>query len=130
VNLIDGIKNQGQDYFRLNTSDPGGFFLGDWIRECWSWKFISVRHGGAIATIGNTALGYGLSGSEIAFSDLLSVMFFDVLTNQSKETLGEVYSQTIADYISSFGVNDEGDEIDRKTVDSLVLLGDPSLKIK
>ena len=38
-----------------------------------------------------------------------------------------VYSKTITDYIDTFSPND--DELDRKTVEQWVLLGDPSLKI-
>ena len=128
-NFVEGIKNQGLGYFSINASNPSGFWSAEWIRECWSWKFISVRHGGAIATIGNTGVGYGMEGSDISYSDWISIQFFDAVGNQSKTTLGEAHSQSIIDYITTFGVNGEDEKVDRKTVDSLLLLGDPSLKI-
>ncbi len=130
VNIVEGLKKDGLGYFSLKSSDRGDFWHNDWVRKCWSWRFVSLRHGGAIATIGNTGLGYGLDGSDIAYSDLLSLQFFDAISNQNKTTLGEAHSTSISDYVSSFDVNGKDNKIDRKSVDSLVLLGDPSLKIK
>lgn len=129
LNFFEGMQNNGLSYFSINNSSLGGFWLQDWIRECWGWKLVSLGHGGAIATIGNTGLGYGLQGSEIANSDWISLQFFDAVGNQNKTTLGEAHSASISDYVSTFGVNGEDNKIDRKSVDDLVLLGDPSLKI-
>ena len=129
VKFFEGIKNKGLGYFSLNSSSLGGFWNVDWIRECWGWKLVSIKHGGAIATIGNTGLGYGLQGSEIAYSDWISLQFFDAIANQNKTTLGEAHSASISDYVACFDINGEDNKIDRKSVDDLVLLGDPSIKI-
>lgn len=130
LNLLEGIKNQGLNYFSLKDRFADNFWSINWIPECWSWKFVSVGHGGAIATIGNTGLGWGLQGDDIAFSDWLSLRFFEVIGNRNATTVGEAHSLSISDYVSTFDVNGEDKHIDRKTVDSLVLLGDPSIKIK
>ena len=54
--------------------------------------------------------------------------FYDCYTNQSKNILGETHAQAITDYIHIIGrVN--SDSADRKTIEELILIGDPSLKI-
>jgi len=44
-------------------------------------------------------------------------------------TLGMIHSGTINDYITKFNPNKDYHELDRKTVEQWVLLGDPSLII-
>ncbi|OYT58511.1 hypothetical protein B6U70_00420, partial [Euryarchaeota archaeon ex4484_162] len=53
--------------------------------------------------------------------------FFQVYGEQGKEILGETWGQTVTDYVNTFPCNK--DQIDRKTVEEWVLLGDPTLKI-
>ena len=88
------------------------------------------QDGGSIASIGNTGFGYGYI-NEYCLAGLggwIEPRFFYNYAVQGKEYLGEVHSQTIADYISIIGrVN--SDVIDRKTIEEWVLLGDPSLKV-
>ena len=86
--------------------------------------------GGSIASMGYTGYGYGYI-NEYCLKGLggwIEPRFFYNYAVGGKEYLGEVHSQTITDYISIIGgVN--SDIIDRKTIESWVLLGDPSLKI-
>jgi hypothetical protein len=99
--------------------------------ECWSWRFIRQRTGGAIAVIGNTGLGYGYP-HDFATNGLdgwIGPRFFHAYANQNKEILGEAYGQAIIDYINEFKVNENLDKTDRKTIEQWALLGDPSLKI-
>ena len=58
---------------------------------------------------------------------ILELRFYSNLYQSEDCTLGMVHSQTISDYTDTFSPND--DELDRKTVEQWVLLGDPSLKI-
>lgn len=90
---------------------------------------ISKRNGGAIATIGDTGLGYGYEGNHTleGLGGWIEPRFFHTIGIQGKTILGEAHGQAITDYVNTFDVN--GDRIDRKTVEQWVLLGDPSLKI-
>ena len=80
--------------------------------------------------MGNTGLGYGYVG-EFANAGLggwLDPRFFDAYTNQSIDVLGPAHDKAIVDYINIIG-NVNSDQIDRKSIEEHVLLGDPSLKM-
>ena len=101
--------------------------------ECWSWLLVSNQRGGSIATIGSTGLcwdgvEYGGGGS-----DWLNTNFFKVYNNGTKK-LGEIWKDTISNFIETFPIDWETpaggiSSIDAKSVQEWVLLGDPSLKI-
>jgi len=103
-----------------------------WVQRCWSWNLVRQRNGGTIATIGNTGLGWGSFGHGSA-DDLdgwITSHFFEYYSQlQSLDncTLGMVHTATLNGYIDNFKPNN--DELDRKTVEQWVLLGDPTLKI-
>jgi len=130
LNLIYGIVEDSDGYFSADSSHPGGFLRFEWIPECWSWKLLSTKNGGAIAVIGNTGLGYGTVGSGITgLGGWIEVRFFELIANQDKTTVGMAHAQAITDYVNIIGgVN--SDMADRKTVDGWALLGDPSLQIE
>jgi len=97
--------------------------------ECWSWWLVKLPQRGAIATIGNTGLGYGTMGEDCTIGGLdggISLDFFRHYGELGLDILGETYGQTIADYVETFDM-EEDDHI--KSVQQWVLLGDPSLKI-
>jgi hypothetical protein len=97
--------------------------------ECWSWWFVRLKNRGAIATIGNTGLGYGLLGKDCTTGGLdggLSSDFFRQYGTEGYDILGETYGQTLTTYIDTFDM-EEDDHV--KTITQWVLLGDPSLKI-
>ena len=123
LNLIQGIKNEGFSYFLER------FWYNDWVPECWGWKMISTKTGGAVATIGNTGLGYGYPGETTleGLGGWIEPRFFYNIGIERMNRLGEAHSETIRDYVETFDVNN--DQIDRKTIEQWVLLGDPSLKL-
>ena len=103
-----------------------------WIRRCFSWNLVRQKRGGAIASIGNTGLGWGVGGEgSIQTGDgYITTHFFEIYSESedlNNVSLGEVHIKTLNDYIKFFHPNE--DEIDRKTVEQWVLLGDPSLRI-
>ena len=103
-----------------------------WLKRCWSWSLVRQKRGGAIASIGNTGLGWGVGGEgSIQTGDgYITTHFFEIYSeseNIENVSLGEVHVKTLNDYIKFFHPNE--DEIDRKTVEQWVLLGDPSLRI-
>jgi hypothetical protein len=131
--------------------NPFRFFYMDWVpRDFCSWLVLQ-RNGGAIASIGNTGLGYGSIGEygdfdldNIVEPDCLETYggwietrFFDAYSNQQLSILGETRDQAIIDYINIIGnvgaypevgyIND--DAIGRQTIEEWTLIGDPSLQI-
>ncbi len=115
--------------YAMNHSHTRLFYM-EWVPECLSWYLVSMRSGGAIATIGSTGLGYG----DIGYATLqhrggwLDARFFNAYGNQSKHILGEAHSQAITDYVTLIG-GDNSNQIDRKTIEEWTLFGDPSLLI-
>ena len=127
-NIIAGIKQYGLNgYF---FQEPYKFFYMEWVPNDWcSWQVLK-KGGGAIGSIGNSALGYGYVGlgATDGLGGWLDPRHFDAYANQSIDILGEMHSQAITDYINIIGrVN--VDQIDRKTIDCSILIGDPSLKL-
>ena len=109
--------------------------------ECWSWWLARDLGGGSIATIGNTGLGYGtvgnygdLNGDGIdepdcveALSGYIESLFFKEYGQNNVHILGEVWGGAVTEYLNTFPGMD--DQIDCKTVEEWVLLGDPTLMI-
>lgn len=127
-----GIRQHGiRGYFNTDRSQgPIVFWLMEWVpRDFSSWLLLK-RNGGSIATTGMAGLGYGYI-NENALQGLggwIEPRVFHAYTEQGIEHIGLMHAQAITDYITILGrVND--DQIDRKTIDGFVLLGDPSLKI-
>jgi hypothetical protein len=133
VNMFKGLLKHRLNYFSW-IDDEDCFGKLAFLRRCWSWNLVRQKNGGSIATIGNTGLGWGVGGEgSIEGQDgFITSHFFEVyntsfLTDPVNCTLGLVHSQTISLYVQTFEPNN--DELDRKTVEQWVLLGDPSLKI-
>ena len=127
-NILNDIKEYGiKGYF---FDMPMRFYYMEWVpRDSASW-FLMEEGGGSIGTIANAGLGYGYRDEYVieGLGGWLNPRFFDAYANQSKEILGEAHAQTITDYIDIIGsVN--SDNIDRKSIEGWVLMGDPSLKL-
>ena len=131
IRFLYGLLNLRLKFFNWSEGEEvfGKFF---WIKRCFSWSLVRQRRGGAIASIGNTGLGWGVGGEgSIATGDgYITTHFFEIYSESDdikNVTLGEVHVKTLNDYIKFFHPNK--DEIDRKTVEQWVLLGDPTLRI-
>lgn len=108
--------------------------------ECFGWWIVRKVDGGAIASMGNTGLGYGavgnngdLDGDGVDNPDTVEsvggyqeVMFFKAI-NEGVDILGEAWGLANTYYINTYPPMD--DKTDCKTVTQWPLLGDPSLKI-
>ncbi|MCD6222825.1 MAG: peptidase C25, partial [Thermoplasmata archaeon] len=132
VVIIGGCHNSQFNVSIFNSFSKEKRYKGENAPECWSWVFMRSAEKGAIATIGNTALGY--HGDEdsnnnsipdyIEFLDgWLEINFFK---NYGK-SLGEMHGDTLASYVNTF--NPMKYIIDCKVVEEWLLMGDPSLKI-
>ena len=102
---------------------------GIWAPECLSWWLTRVKEGGAIATLGPSGLGYGMLGRYCTegVGGWLWPEFFRQYGEEGKDILGEMFTQALTNYIIHFGP--DLDLIDTKTVEEMILLGDPTLKI-
>jgi len=97
--------------------------------ECFSWWLIRLPRRGAIAVLGNTGLGYGVSGKDCTIEGLdggICIEFFRQYSEEDHHILGEAYSQTLTSYINTYDI----ENLDHaKTLQQWILLGDPSLMI-
>jgi hypothetical protein len=105
-------------------------YLMSWVPMDGASWFVMENGGGAIATMGCTGFGYGYINEhwDQGLGGWIEPRFFNAYANQSKEILGEAHDQAIIDYINIIG-NVNSDQIDRKTIEQWVLIGDPTLKI-
>jgi len=128
MHIITGMQKYG--FMGFWVRPPYRYAYYEWVPRDISSQLVMQKDGGAIASMGNTGLGYGYvnEGWDSGLGGWIEPRFFDAYTNQSKTILGETHDQAIIDYINIIGAVNE-DQIDRKTIEQWVLLGDPSLKI-
>ena len=110
--------------------------VGEWAIECWAWKLTSQPFGGSIATISNTGLGMSKEDKQSmeGAGDFMDMQFFVEYGNNRQEYLGEVWMDSISNYIDEFPVDwtdpaGSDSSYDAKTPQEWTLFGDPSLKI-
>lgn len=103
------------------------------VPECFSWYLVKLPRRGAIATIGNTGLGYGVPGKDCLVEGLDGGICIEFFKNYSYyynrdgyAILGDVYRSTLHSYWETFDM----DFLDHaKSLTQWVLMGDPSLKL-
>lgn len=101
------------------------------VPETFSWRLISNPTGGAIASMGNTGLGYGMPGKELTTGggdSWITIEFFRQYGEEGEQILGNAYTETLKSYINTFDMTDLSAG-HPKTITQWVLLGDPTLKI-
>ena len=103
------------------------------VPECFSWYLVKMPRTGAIATIGNTGLGYGTLGKDCNIDGLdggICIEFFKQYTSKYNQygfgILGDAYTQTLIQYTHDFDIENMDHA---KSLSQWVLLGDPSLRI-
>lgn len=77
---------------------------GNPVPECFSWYLIKLPHRGAIATIGNTGLGYGILGKDCTIGGLdggICIEFFKQYGTEGHHILGDAYTQTLRSYVET-----------------------------
>ncbi len=140
VCVIGGCHNS-----QFNVTALGFLFGTPWVYgpcpESFSWLLARNINGGAIATLGNTGLGYGTVGNSgdldgdgedepdciEALGGYLETQFFKAYGVDGITVLGDTWGAAIENYLSVYPAM--SDKIDCKTVQQWVLLGDPSLQI-
>ncbi len=116
------------------TNKKFSWSYGTPVPECFSWYLVKLRGRGAIATIGNTGLGYGTLGKDCLIEGLdggICIEFFkqyaqEYEENQGSAILGDVYLNTQLAYCNLYDIY----FLDHaKSLTQWVLMGDPSLMI-
>jgi hypothetical protein len=139
--VIGGCHNSQFNISLVSTAFnmPSMWTYGPFF-ESFAWHMARKVKGGAIASLGNTGLGYGAvgnygdrDGDGIDLPDTLEgvggyqiVQFFKTYY-EGVDILGEVWGGAERKYLDTFPCME--DKIDCKTVEEWPLLGDPSLKI-
>ncbi len=130
VSMIPGLY-QGLLFIFKFLPDNYMWCHGTPVPECMSWRLIRNPNGGAIASIGNTGLGYGMPGKVLTIGGgdgWITIEFFRQYGEHNQIVLGQAHSQAITEYIKTFDMTDL-ESGHPKSVQQWVLLGDPSLQI-
>lgn len=132
ANIVEGIKKYGFKSYFFGPSYR--FFYKEWVPACWASWLVLKKNGGSIGTIGNTGLGYGWINEYCTqgLGGWINPRFFDAYVNQGKNVLGEAWGQAVTDYINIIMDDDhqpKDPQIDRKTIEEWILIGDPSLNL-
>lgn len=101
------------------------------VPEAFSWRLVRNPQGGAIASMGNTGLGYGMPGIDLTTGggdSWITIEFFKQYGTEGLHVLGQAYQQTLTSYINTFDMTDLASG-HPKTVQEWILFGDPTLKI-
>ena len=106
------------------------------IEECIAEKLVSKKDGGAIAVLTNTNICFAAIGDSNSngipddvemYGGQLAVEVFKLYAEEKIDILGQIYSKTVEDYVSSHSV--KTNKIHCKSVQEWILIGDPSLNI-
>ena len=92
------------------------------LTPCFAWKFITMKNGGAIATIGATRSAYTYVDRNGVYA---GAGYLDIGFHKAYEqgvTLGEMFTQAQNDYLNNVAK-------DYFTIEVFILLGDPSLMV-
>ncbi len=101
------------------------------VPQTFSWRMIRNPRGGAIASVGNTGLGYGMPGVDLTTGggdSWITIEFFKQYGYHGIDILGLTHQQAVTKYLNTFDITDL-EAGHPKTVQQWVLLGDPTLKI-
>ena len=106
VSLIPSAMN----YYSIISGRDNGMWTGiQIVPQCWSWYLVQLPDTGAIATMGNTGLGWGWEGEFCtvgAGDGWISSEFFkqygEHYGQEGYQTLGQVYQETLTSYVNTF----------------------------
>lgn len=118
-------------FFFMLGRDTKMWTFGDPVPECLCWYLVKLPRRGAIASIGNSGLGYGRMGRECTSTGgdgWITTEFFRQYGEEGRDILGDAYAHAIIEYINTFDMSDL-EAGHAKTVEQWILLGDPSLKL-
>ena len=97
--------------------------------NCFGWSFIKNPNGGGIASYGNSALGWGMTGYSctLGLTGGMELSAFKAYDNFDAKTTGELWNKAVTNYINEFGLPYN---LHYKTVEEWLSFSDPSTRIK
>ncbi len=127
LNLLKIYKGYNEWYMHL--------YKGETSWESWGWWIVRMPDKGAIASLGYAGLDYFAVGDDNKdgtpdcvqfYSGFMHVNFFKEYANGNK-VLGSIHGDVVTTYVNTFDCMKN--QIDCKTAQEWVLLGDPTLVI-
>jgi hypothetical protein len=127
LNLLKIYKGYNEWYMHL--------YKGETSWESWGWWIVRMPDKGAIASLGYAGLDYFAVGDDNKdgipdcvqfYSGFMHVNFFKEYANGTK-ILGSIHGDVVTTYVNTFDCMKN--QIDCKTAQEWVLLGDPTLVI-
>jgi hypothetical protein len=135
--VFGGCVSTKFDVTILNILNLHSCHIVDCVPECISWTLLKQKDSGAIGYIGGSSTTYGDVGDNETdgLPDLIqhggiswiNSEFFRLYFEEGFCFLGEIHAKTIENYINNYAVME--DKIHCKTIEELLLIGDPSLRI-
>ena len=132
VCLVGGCHNSE---FNLDIKPfiKNNFYLLSWLNNCWSWRMVSKKNGGSIATIGATGLCWYSAEYDGGGTDFLNIQFFKEYKNNTK-IIGHIWKNSITEFLHEYPIDWDtpsggNHSLNAKTVQEWTLIGDPSLII-
>ena len=129
----------GYRYGKVEALENGGKLPIVYIGGCsnskftgsisFTWSFIKNPNGGGISSYGYTALGWGYIGIyyDQGLVGGMELSFFRAYTQDNPETSGELWCDSLNNYISDYGAEFE---LDFKTIEEFEPFCDPSLRFE
>jgi hypothetical protein len=130
ISMMYGLLD-GMIYLLPNFPKIHMWCYGTPVPEAFSWRLVRNPRGGAIASIGNTGLGYGMPGIDLTTGGgdgWVTIEIFRQYGYEGIDILGQAHQQTLTAYINTFDMTDM-EAGHPKAVQQWALLGDPTLKI-
>ncbi len=147
--IASGCRNSAFDTNLVNLIKHPyeSFYWMDCIPNCWMVKINKILTGGSIASIGSTGLGYTkyepITGGRADGWSYMIPRFFYEYNVKKTSTLGDIWSNSIKNYLKEFSIDwntpsldykpgpmkPKPDVINARTVQQFILLGDPTLRI-
>ena len=95
---------------------------------CFGWTWVKNPDGGAIASYGNSALGWGYTGTYVSegLGGAMQLCGFRAYGEQNAKTTGELWIKALSTYLNNFGASSSRSV---KTVEEWISFSDPSLRI-
>jgi hypothetical protein len=135
LNIIKDLLEYGLNGYIFGP--PYQFYHMEWVPKCWSWQLASMKQKGSIATLGYTGLDWfatgdfnedGIPDCTQYYSGFMNTHFFKNYGQNNIHVLGEAHTQTLIDFLTVHPPMEF--ELDCKTIQEFVLLGDPSLQME
>ncbi len=102
-----------------------GCLASSFEKDCYAEHWINNPNGGGIAACMNSGIAWASDSGVLAFSEGISVTFYDLLFNHSPSRIGEIVGQAKAMYAGDA----HSDTIWRMTIYEWNLAGDPELVV-